>query len=63
MDGMRLEDAPQWVQDLVVDKALGFLETTEQGEPVRVESVTDRIAKIRVGEFVYTAFRAEWWIS
>lgn len=63
MDGVRLEDAPQWVQNLVVDKALGFLEAADAGEAVRVENVTGNTARIRVGRFVYTAFRAEWWIN
>lgn len=58
-----LTEAPAWVQDLVVSQALGFLEAEENGEIVRVESVSEHMAVIMVGGFRYTAHRREQWIT
>lgn len=58
-----LGNAPRWLQDLVVDRALGFLEAEANGELVRVEDLSEERAVIRVGGFRYVADRREWWIT
>lgn len=60
---MRLDDAPAWLQNLVADQALGFLEAESNGETVRVESVDADSAVIRVDGYTYRASRADWWIT
>lgn len=60
---VELRESPEWLQNLITDKALGFLEAEEQGDPVRVENVTEESAALRVGEFRYTAHRQTWCIT
>ncbi|MFJ3762891.1 hypothetical protein [Streptomyces sp. NPDC090080] len=49
---MSLEDAPKWVQEVVVGTALGLLEG-----PCTVTVVNGNFASLYDGEFTYTADR------
>lgn len=47
---MKLEEAPQWVQEIVVNTALGLLERKD-AEVIRI---TNMEAVIRAGNYTYT---------